>query len=346
VISLTRYQRYLGKKLLWYLLTFVVVLALNFFLPRMIKGNPVDVIIGKMAGMGSANTMRSMYEGFMKEFNLDKSIWEQFILFIKGLLHGDLGTSFSRYPKRVSEILSEAIPWTLGLQIPTIVIGWVVGNLLGAITAYRKGIFSRIIYSVSLFVNSIPYYAFAIILMYLLAIGARIFPPGGAYSNGLVPNFSMKFILNVIQHHALPFLSCVLIMIGGQAMGMRSMAIYELNADYVLYAKLMAIPDKKIVKYVFRNAMLPQVSGLALSLGTMVSGSLITEIVFNYPGLGYWLYLAIRQLDYPLISGCTLLISITVLIANFLVDMVYGLIDPRIRAAQEEEGRKGRGTDK
>ena len=126
-------------------------------------------------------------------------------------------------------------------------------------------------------------------------------------------------------------------MIGGQALGMRSMAIYELNADYVLYAKLMGLPDKKITGYVFRNAMLPQISGLALSLGTMVSGSLITEIVFNYPGIGYWLFTAIRQLDYPLISGCTLVISVTVLVANFLLDVLYGLIDPRIKAAQVEE---------
>ena len=334
---MSKYQKYLTKKLVWYLLTFVVVLALNFFLPRLIDGNPVDVIVGKMGSMGSTNSMRNIYDGFMKEFNLDKPLWEQFVLFVKGLFQGDLGTSFSRYPKQVSGILAEAIPWTLALQLPAILVGWVIGNLLGAITAYRKGIFSKTVYSVSLFVNAVPYYAFAIILMYVFALSCGFFPPGGAYSNGLVPNWSLRFVLDVLHHHMLPFLSIVLIMIGGQAMGMRSMAIYELNADYVLYAKLMAVPEKKIIGYVFRNAMLPQVSGLALSLGTMVSGSLITEIVFNYPGLGYWLYLAIRQLDYPLISGCTLVLSVTVLVANFVIDMIYGWIDPRIRAAQMEE---------
>lgn len=335
---MSKYQKYLAKKFVWYLVTFIVVLVLNFFLPRLIDGNPVDVIVGKMGSMGSTNSMKNIYDGFMKEFNLDKPVWEQFLLFVKGMLHGDLGTSFSRYPKKVSAIMAEAIPWTLALQLPAIIVGWIIGNALGAITAYRKGVFSKTVYSVSLFVNSIPYYAFAIIMMYVLALNLGFFPAGGAYSNGLVPNLSLKFILDVIQHHMLPFLSIVLIMIGGQAMGMRSMAIYELNADYVLYAKLMGVPERKIIGYVFRNAMLPQVSGLALSLGTMVSGSLITEIVFNYPGLGYWLYLAIRQLDYPLISGCTLILSVTVLVANFLIDMVYGLIDPRIRAAQVEEG--------
>ena len=335
---MSKYQKYLAKKFVWYLVTFIVVLVLNFFLPRLIDGNPVDVIVGKMGSMGSTNSMKNIYDGFMKEFNLDKPVWEQFLLFVKGMLHGDLGTSFSRYPKKVSAIMAEAIPWTLALQLPAIIVGWIIGNALGAITAYRKGVFSKTVYSVSLFVNSIPYYAFAIIMMYVLALNLGFFPAGGAYSNGLVPNLSLKFILDVFQHHMLPFLSIVLIMIGGQAIGMRSMAIYELNADYVLYAKLMGVPERKIIGYVFRNAMLPQVSGLALSLGTMVSGSLITEIVFNYPGLGYWLYLAIRQLDYPLISGCTLILSVTVLVANFLIDMVYGLIDPRIRAAQVEEG--------
>ena len=335
---MSKYQKYLAKKFVWYLVTFIVVLVLNFFLPRLIDGNPVDVIVGKMGSMGSTNSMKNIYDGFMKEFNLDKPVWEQFLLFVKGMLHGDLGTSFSRYPKKVSAIMAEAIPWTLALQLPAIIVGWIIGNALGAITAYRKGVFSKTVYSVSLFVNSIPYYAFAIIMMYVLALNLGFFPAGGAYSNGLVPNLSLKFILDVFQHHMLPFLSIVLIMIGSQAMGMRSMAIYELNADYVLYAKLMGVPERKIIGYVFRNAMLPQVSGLALSLGTMVSGSLITEIVFNYPGLGYWLYLAIRQLDYPLISGCTLILSVTVLVANFLIDMVYGLIDPRIRAAQVEEG--------
>lgn len=334
---MSKYQKYLAKKFVWYLVTFIVVLVLNFFLPRLIDGNPVDVIVGKMGSMGSTNSMKNIYDGFMKEFNLDKPVWEQFLLFVKGMLHGDLGTSFSRYPKKVSAIMAEAIPWTLALQLPAIIVGWIIGNALGAITAYRKGVFSKTVYSVSLFVNSIPYYAFAIIMMYVLALNLGFFPAGGAYSNGMVPNLSLKFILDVFQHHMLPFLSIVLIMIGGQAMGMRSMAIYELNADYVLYAKLMGVPERKIIGYVFRNAMLPQVSGLALSLGTMVSGSLITKIVFNYPGLGYWLYLAIRQLDYPLISGCTLVISITVLVANFLLDVLYGLIDPRIKAAQVEE---------
>jgi peptide/nickel transport system permease protein len=336
-MNMTPYQKYLTKKSVWYIFTFFVVLVLNFFLPRMIKGNPVMVIIGRMAeGVSDTDIMKKMYDSFMAEFNLDKPIWQQFILFVGDLFRGNLGTSFIRYPRPVASILSSAIPWTLALQIPAILIGWIIGNTLGAVTAYRKGIFSKIVYPASLFLNAVPYYAFAIVLMYLLTVVFHIFPSGGAYSPSLLPSLSVKFMVDVIRHHTLPFLAVVLVMIGGQALGMRSMAIYELNADYVLYAKLMGINERRLSFYVFRNAMLPQVSGLALSLGTMVGGSLITEIVFNYPGVGYWLFGAIRQLDYPLISGATLVISITVLVANFLIDMVYGMIDPRIKAAQSE----------
>lgn len=336
---MSNYQKYILKKSGWYLVTFVAVLALNFFLPRLIQGNPVSTIISKMTeGVADSDSMKKIYDSFMKEFNLDKPMWQQFIDFTGNLFKGNLGTSFSRYPKPVSEILAGAIPWTLGLQIPAILIGWIVGNTLGAFTAYRKGIVGKLVYPVSLFINSIPFYAFAIIMLYVLSIMLHIFPSGGAYATTLMPSLSLAFFLSVLQHHTLPFLSIVLIMIGGQALGMRSMAIYELNADYVLYAKLMGVSDKKITGYIFRNAMLPQISGLALSLGMMVSGSLITEIVFNYPGIGYWLFTAIRQLDYPMISGCTLIISLSVLLANFLIDILYGLIDPRIRASQAEEG--------
>lgn len=323
---------------MWYLITFVVVLALNFFLPRLIKGNPVDVIMGKIGDLGSTDALKGMYDSFLREFNLDKPLYQQFLLYIRDLFQGNLGTSFSRYPEPVSEILRSAIPWTLGLQIPAILVGWIVGNTLGAFVGYKRTPLGKGVYSVSLFINSIPYYAFAIILLYFFALTLHLFPAGGGYSNGLLPGFNVKFVLDVIRHHTLPWLSIVLIMIGGQALGMRSMAIYELNADYVLYAKFMGIRERRIMWYVFRNAMLPQISGLALALGTMVSGSLITEIVFNYPGIGFWLFTAIRQLDYPLISGCTLVISITVLIANFLIDLIFGLIDPRIQAVQVEEG--------
>ncbi|TVY06995.1 ABC transporter permease [Paenibacillus cremeus] len=332
------YTKYFLRKFGWYLLTLVIAISLNFMLPRMIKGNPISVIVSQMTqGMTDSDTIKKVYETFTKEFGVDKPILTQYWIYLKNLFTGNLGTSFGLYPKKVTDILASAVPWTLALQLPAILTGWVLGNILGAVAAYRKGVFDKVLFPVALFVNSIPFFTLAIIMLYLFALNLKWFPLSGGYDFQMIPKLSLDFIGSVIRHHTLPFLSIVLVTIGGQAIGMREMSIYELNADYVLYSKLLGIRDSKIAQYVFKNAMLPQITGLALSIGTMVGGSLICEIVFSYPGIGTWLFTAIRQLDYPLISGCTLLIAGTVLLANFTIEIVYGLVDPRIKAAQMEE---------
>ena len=322
-IAMNNYTRFFLKKSFWYLLTLVIALSLNFYLPRMIKGNPVDVIVGKVAkGISDSNTIKKIYDNYYKEYGLDKPLPIQFAVYVKNLAKGDMGTSFSQYPKKVNGILASAVPWTVALQLPAILTGWLLGNILGAFAAYRKGVFDKLVFPACLFISSMPFFVFSI---------------GGGYDFALTPAFNLEFILSVIQHHTLPFLSIVLVTIGGQGIGMREMALYELNADYVQYSKLLGIRESKIIRYVFKNSMLPQITGLALSLGTMVAGALITEIVFNYPGIGTWLFRAIRRLDYPLISGCTLIITLTVLAANFLLEIVYGLVDPRIKASQLED---------
>jgi peptide/nickel transport system permease protein len=182
-----------------------------------------------------------------------------------------------------------------------------------------------------------PYYCLAILLLYLLAVAFPVLPPSGGYSFGTSPTLTPEFIGDALKHYWLPFLSLVLVFIGGQAVGMRSMVIYELNSDYVNYGRGMGLRDRQIVRYIFRNGMLPQVSGLALSIGTLAGGALITEIVFSYPGLGTLLFSSIRQNDYPVFFAIALLITVAVLVANYCVDIVYGFIDPRIRAAARGE---------
>jgi peptide/nickel transport system permease protein len=189
---------------------------------------------------------------------------------------------------------------------------------------------------VSIFVSNLPAFGMAVILLVIFGVSLRWLPTSGGYGFDLIPNFSLKFIWSVFVHYQLPFWSIVLITIGGQAIGMRSMSIYELNADYVKYSRFMGIKDRTIVGYVFRNAMLPQVTGLALSIGTMVGGALVAEIIFSYPGLGSTILTAVRGQDYPLISATTLIVTIMVLTANFLLEIVYGLLDPRIKAAQAD----------
>ncbi|SEB58019.1 ABC transporter permease [Paenibacillus sp. GP183] len=332
------YAKYFFKKFCWYLLTLIIAVGLNFLLPRLIRGNPVSTIATLVTqGMTDSDSIKKVYETFMVEFGIDKPIGTQFVIYVKNLLTGNLGTSFGLYPKKVTDILASAIPWTVALQLPAILVGWILGNVLGAVAAYKKGVLDKVIFPVALFINSIPFFTLAIIMLFIFALNLHWFPPSGGYDYQKIPNLSLDFIGSVIRHHTLPFISIVLVTIGGQAIGMREMSIYELNSDYVLYSKLLGIRDSKIAKYVFKNAMLPQITGLALSIGTMVGGSLICEIVFSYPGIGTWLFTAIRQLDYPLISGCTLLIAVTVLLANFIIEMIYGVVDPRIKAAQMEE---------
>lgn len=330
------FQKYLLRKLLWFLAAALVALTLNFFLPRMIPGNPVDSIIAQMTQSGQADSasMQRIYETYMEEFGLHQSPLQQFISYLGKVTRGDLGTSFAMYPAPVSKIIGDALPWTIALQLPAILVGWIIGNVFGAIAAYRGGWFDRGGFVTSLIASSIPYYCFAILLVYGVAVQLGWLPARGAYSFGMFPNWSWAFVRDALDHYWLPFISLVVVFIGGQAIGMRSMAIYELGSDYVDYSHGLGVPNNRIVQYIFRNAMLPQVTGLALSIGSLVGGALITEAVFSYPGIGSLLFTAIRQNDYPVIQGITLLIMVAVLAANFIVDILYGVIDPRIRASQ------------
>ena len=329
------YRKYFGKKILWFFITLVVAVILNFILPRLMPADPVAAITGKMAQVVTdASTTKEIYERFQKVFGTDKPIVVQFFIFVKNALRGDFGFSFSQYPRTVSDIIGNAIPWTLALQLPAIIIGWLLGNLLGALAAYiRKG-FDKVLTPLSMFFSAIPAFGMAVILLVLFAVRWKIAPVNGGYDIGMIPTFSWNFVKSVIAHYQLPFWSIVLVSIGGQAIGMRSMSIYELNADYVKYSRFLGISDRKIVGYVFRNAMLPQITGLALSIGTMMGGALVAEIVFSYPGLGSTMYKAVTSADYPLISATTLIITIMVLLSTFFLDIIYGFIDPRVKAAQ------------
>lgn len=333
--EMTQFQRYMTKKAGWFLAAFLAALILNFYLPRLVPGNPVDAIVSQMAqGGADAAAMESIYETYIAEFGLNEPLVLQFFTYVGNVVRGDLGTSFALYPAEVTGLIAGALPWTIALQLPAIMIGWVLGNALGAIAAYKGGWFDRGGFMASLLLSSMPYYAFAILLLYLVAVRLDVLPAAGGYSFGSQPSFTWSFITDAADHYWLPFFSLVLIFIGGQAIGMRSMAIYELGADYVDFSRGLGISDSRIVRYIFRNAMLPQVTGLALSIGSLVGGALITEVVFSYPGIGSLLFTAIRQNDYPVIQGITLLIMAAVLLANFLVDIAYGIIDPRIRSAQ------------
>ena len=331
------YRKYFLNKLLWFLVTFVCAFVLNFILPRLMKGDPVAGIVSRLAqGMTNTTGIQAIYQEYANLFGTNKPMLTQFYLYVTNALHGDFGFSFSQYPRTVADTLKSSIVWTVCLQFPAIIVGWIIGNTLGALAAYLKKGFDKVIMPVSILISNFPAFGMAVILLSIFGVGLKWFPTSGGYGFDLIPNFSLKFIWSVIIHYQLPFWSIVLIAIGGQAIGMRSMSIYELNADYVKYSRFMGIKDRKIVGYVFRNAMLPQITGLALAIGTMVGGALVAEIIFSYPGLGTTLLHGVLGQDYPLISATTLIITVMVLIANFIVEILYGFIDPRIKAAQSD----------
>ena len=331
------YRKYFLNKLLWFLVTLVSAFILNFILPRLMPGDPVAAIVSRVAqGMSNATGVQAIYEQYTELFGTNKPLIEQFFIYLRNVFRGDFGFSFSQYPRTVADVIRASIWWTIGLQFPAIIVGWLIGNTLGALAAYLKGGFDRVIMPISIFVSNLPAFGMAVILLVIFAVNLKWFPTSGGYGFDLIPNLSWNFIKSVFIHYQLPFWSIVLITIGGQAIGMRSMSIYELNADYVKYSRFMGIKDRKIVGYVFRNAMLPQITGLALSIGTMVGGALVAEIIFSYPGLGSTILTAVLGGDYPLISATALIITIMVLLANFLIEIVYGFLDPRIKAAQSD----------
>ena len=331
------YRKYFLNKLGWFLVTFVCAFILNFILPRLMPGDPVAAIVSRLAqGMSNATGVQAIYQQYADLFGTNKPMLEQFFLYIKNVVRGDFGFSFSQYPRTVADVLKSSIWWTICLQFPAIIVGWLIGNTLGALAAYLKGGFDKVLMPISIFVSNFPAFGMAIIFLVIFGVGLKWFPTSGGYGFDLIPNFSWEFIWSVIVHYQLPFWSIVSIAIGGQAIGMRSMSIYELNADYVKYARFMGIKDRKIIGYVFRNAMLPQITGLALSIGTMVGGALVAEIIFSYPGLGFTLLNGVMGQDYPLISASTLIITVMVLSANFIIEILYGIIDPRIKAAQAD----------
>jgi peptide/nickel transport system permease protein len=326
-------RRYLLRKLFVYLLTFVVAVTVDWGIPHLMPGNPVLTLMGRMH-IQNPKVAQHVYDTYMRSFNLDLPLWKQYWYFWVSLFHGDLGTSIMQFPSPVSSIILNAAPYTLGLLIPAILLSWYVGNKLGALAARRK-ILDNTLLPAGYLLTATPYMWFAIVLVYIFAITLAWAPVGFAYSPTAIRGFNPTFIGDLLHHWLLPFTSLFLVSCGGWAIGMRNMIIYELESDYAHYLESLGAPRRLVRRYAFHNAMLPQLTGLALAIGTVLSGALVTEIVFSYPGLGYQIYRAITNEDYFVIQGIFLFIIIGVLVANFIIDIVYVIVDPRTRIGME-----------
>jgi len=323
-------MRLIARRVALYVVTAIVAITINFFLPRLMPGNPALAVLGKAQSAESPQAIAALEVQYGVQTRT--GMWGQYVQYWDHLLHGNLGTSLNAYPASVGSLIRAALPWTIGLVGTATVISFVLGTLLGVAAAWRRGSWLDNLLPAMTFFQAAPYFFVAILAVALFATKLGWFPPSQGYDTAtLNPGFNWAFISNVLDHAVLPALTIVLASVAGWIIGMRNMMITTMDEDYVLLAQAKGLPRQRVVAYAARNALLPNVSGFALAIGFIVSGALLTEIVFSYPGVGYLLLNSIGSDDYPVLQGIFLIITITVLLANLLADFVYAFLDPRTR---------------
>ena len=325
-------MRHLLRRVSFYVVALWVAVTLNFLIPRLSPGNPAQAMLSRLHGKASPQAIHALEILF--GVNTHESLWSQYVQYIGNLLHGNLGVSITYLPSPVSAVITRDLLWTLSLVGVTLVISFVIGTLLGALVAWRHGsALDSILPPMFTFLSAIPYFWLALIFLYVFGFTLGWFPIYGGYdANNTTPGFNLDFMFSALEHAILPAITIIIGSIASWILGMRNTMITTLSEDYVLMAEAKGLPERRIMlTYAARNAILPNITSFALSLGFVVSGALLTEIVFSYPGIGYALLQAVENKDYSLIEGIFLLIVIAVLAANFLADLAYVLLDPRVR---------------
>lgn len=328
--------RHLAGRLGLFVLTVFAAVTVNFVIIHLAPQDPIATVLGRLGAKGVTVAGSAELIAFYKErFALDEPLPVQYFLYLRNLLlFGDLGYSLSYFPATVSSVILGALPWTLGLLTAATLISFVAGNLLGALAAWRQDsrLLQALIYGAMSF-SAVPFYLLALILLYLFAFLWPAFPIGGSFSLGSARAFNLATLLDLLWHAALPVLSISLGLIGFWALGMRSAVRATMSEHYVAYARLQGLrPSTVFARYGVRNALLPQVTYLAIDFGRLISGQILVETIFNYPGIGTVLYNALRSADYFVVQGVVLFIVVAVALAMLIADLVYPLIDPRVRS--------------
>jgi peptide/nickel transport system permease protein len=320
------------RRLGFYAVAAWVALTVNFFIPRAMPGNAVQSIMSKFPNLQPSATQALEA---MLGVGHPGSIWHQYGSYLVDVFHLNFGTDVSQYPAAVSTLLGETIPWTLTLVGSATVIAFLVGTALGIVAGWRHGgALDRVLPGL-MFLQAIPYFFFALILIELFALKLHVFPIGQGYAEGLVPGWQWSFISSAVYHSLLPALTIVLTSIAGWMLQMRNVMITTVGEDYVIAAQAKGLSNRRVVfTYAARNALLPQLQGFGLALGFVVSGALIMEIVFSYPGIGLLLLNAVTSHDFPLMQAIFLVITFAVLVANLIVDIIIVLADPRARSGE------------
>nr|WP_217485144.1 ABC transporter permease [Plantibacter sp. MCCC 1A11337] len=319
----------------FYAIALWAALTINFLIPRLLPGNPVDILLAKLQQRGGIVTpdTRKAYE-LLLGGDSSEPLLLQYWNYLVNVFRGDLGVSVSYFPTPVTEVISTSLPWTIVLVGISTVLATVIGVSLGAIVGWKPGTWLDSLVPATTLLAAVPYFWLALILVYVFATTLKLFPSQGGYDVILDPAFSWEFIASAIQYGFLPALTIVIASLGGWLLGMRNMMVSTLSEDYILTAQAKGLSQGRILRnYAARNAVLPSVAGFAISLGFVVSGSIVTEQVFSYPGIGSKLLSAVTNNDYALMQGIFLYITLAVLGANLIVDLFYGLIDPRTRVS-------------
>jgi peptide/nickel transport system permease protein len=319
-----------------FVLVIFIGINLTFLITHVSPIDPVEASVSAMTAFSSSQpeAVALMRKSLKELYGLQGNLLDQYIVFWKRILVADFGPSLSAFPTPVSALIGRALPWTVGLLLVATVLSWVLGNLIGGLAGYyRDNRFLKFAGIIFMALNPVPYYIVAFILLIIFGYLWPILPLTGAYEMNMQPGYRLDFILSVIQHAVLPTLSLVLVGIGGWFLGMRALVSNIVTEDYVVYAELGGVSRTRILSsYVMRNALMPQVTGLAIVLGSIFNGAIITEVVFGYPGLGRLLASGVETGDYSLVLGVTTVSIITVSAAVFVIDLLYPLLDPRIKA--------------
>jgi len=326
---------YLLRRIGQFLLIVFLAVTLNFAIPRLLPGDPVEIALTRLQATSGSHRVDivKLAAAYRARFGFDQPIWVQYVNYWQDISHGDLGVSFADFPEPVADKIGNALPWTLGLLVVATLISFVLGSVIGAWLAWPRapaGI--RILVPVSMILASIPPYLLAIILVFLFAVVWRVFPPAGAFEATRVLRFDLPSVADLLRHAILPGLTIVLGSLGLWALGMRGLMVSILGEDFITFADAKGLSRRRVfVWYGMRNALLPQVTALALALGTVLSGAVLVEVIFSYPGLGLLLFRAIQGKDYFVVQGVVLTLILMLGLTLFVIDLLYPLIDPRIR---------------
>ncbi len=325
---------YLLRRIGFFLIIIWVAASVNFLLPRLTGQDPIREKLMREALLGgkTQSGLEEIIKTYELKFGLDRPFHVQYFAYMGDILRGDFNYSIAHYPNRVLDMIFDALPWTVGLLGITFLLSFSVGTLLGALFGWPRAPRSlQWLFGPLLSLNAVPQFLLGLLLLYALAFAIKIFPSGGGYERGTIPSLSWSFVMNIAYHAILPALSIMLVQMGGWALGMRAMMVTTQGEDYMLFADAKGLSERTLFfRYAVRNAILPQVTGLALLLGQLISGAVLVEWVFQYPGIGSVLFRAIRESDYFVVQGIVFFLIATVGLATLLLDVLYPLLDPRI----------------